>query len=188
PVSAGPPWMVARPAPVVLPQDLNEQQREAIAHVRGPLLVLAPVGTGKTTVIAHRAAHAIQSGIEPAHVLCLSFTNRAAREMRDRILTLLGNRAGEVTVRTFHGFCTQVLRHEADALGIPGDFTICDEEDAREVLAELSRRQGVAADVAGKLGDVLLKLVERMKRSLVGAGEGHDATALLSALAEEADP
>src|SRR5438067_886800 len=155
PLSAGPPWAFAQPVPVVLSDDLNEQQREAIAHLRGPLLVLAPVGTGKTTVIAHRAAHAIRSGIEPAQVLCLSFTNRAAREMRDRILTLLGHRAGEVTVRTFHGFCTQVLRHEADALGIPADFTICDEEDAREILAELCRRQGVTPASAAKLGEVL---------------------------------
>src|SRR6266511_5082399 len=61
---SGPPWAVARPAPLVLPDDLNEQQREAVEQVRGPLLVLAPVGTGKTTVIAHRAAHAIRSGIE----------------------------------------------------------------------------------------------------------------------------
>src|SRR5438552_427040 len=187
-VPDGPPWAFVSPAPVVLAEDLNDQQREAIAHLRGPLLVLAPVGTGKTTVIAHRAAHAIRAGVEPAHILCLSFTNRAAREMRDRILTLLGGRAGEVTVRTFHGFCTQVLRHEADALGIPADFTICDEEDAREILADLARRQGAVPDAASQLGEVLLKLVERMKRSLVGSSEGHDATALLWALAEEIDP
>jgi DNA helicase-2/ATP-dependent DNA helicase PcrA len=187
PVSAGPPWAFAQPVPVVLPDDLNDQQRKAIAHLHGPLLVLAPVGTGKTTVIAHRAAHAIRSGIEPAHVLCLSFTNRAAREMRDRILTLLGNRASEVTVRTFHGFCTQVLRHEADALGIPADFTICDEEDAREILVDLARRQGAAPDAAGQLGDVLPRLVERMKLSLLDCDPGHDANALLGALAEEAD-
>ena len=145
-VPAGPPWVPGRPAPVVRFDDLNEQQREAVAHLRGPVLVLAPVGTGKTTVIAHRAAHAIRSGVDPGHVLCLSFTNRAAREMRDRILTLLGTRAGGVSVRTFHGFCTQVLRHEADALGIPADFTICDEEDAREILADLARRQGAPPD------------------------------------------
>src|SRR5437667_139721 len=180
-VPGGPPWALARPAPVVLPEDLNDQQRQAVAHLRGPLLVLAPVGTGKTTVIAHRAAHAIRSGIEPTHVLCLSFTNRAAREMRDRILTLLGHRAGEVTVRTFHGFCAQVLRHEADALGIPADFTICDEEDAKELLTDLARRQGAAPAAAGICGDVLFKLVERMKLSLVVSGAGHDATALLEA-------
>src|SRR5207253_3033315 len=103
----------------------------------------------------------------------------------DRILTQLGNRAGGVSVRTFHGFCTQVLRHEAEALGIPADFTICDEEDAREILVDLARRQGVAPDAASQLGEVLLKLVERMKRSLIGSSEGHDATALPWALAEQ---
>src|SRR5438128_351998 len=75
-----------------------------------------------------------------------------------------------------------------DALGIPADFTICDEEDAKGILADLARRQGIAPDPASNLGDVLCKLVERMKRSLVGSGEGLDATALLWALAEEADP
>ena len=174
----------------VLPDDLNEQQRQAIACLRGPLLVLAPVGTGKTTVIAHRAAAAIAAGIDPRHLLCLSFTNRAAREMRERILTLLGPRAGEVTVRTFHGFCTHVLRHESDALGIPADFTICDEEDAKDILRSLCRAQGVKAEVIEKVGEALSRLVERMKLSLVGPGPGqaHDPRALLEALVEESEP
>ena len=83
------PEPTALPQATVLPADLNDQQREAVAHLHGPLLGPAPVGTGKTTVIAHRAAHAIRSGIDPAHILCLSFTNRAAREMRERVLALL---------------------------------------------------------------------------------------------------
>src|SRR5262249_39644942 len=111
--------------------ELNDRQREAAEHVRGPLLVLAPVGTGKTTVIAHRAARASERGIAPATILCLSFTNRAAREMRERIALRLSRHAGEITVRTFHGLCAHVLRHDADALGIASDFTICDEEDAK---------------------------------------------------------
>ncbi len=173
--------------PVVAPDELNDEQRQAVEHVRGPLLVLAPVGTGKTTVIAHRAARAIRSGVDPAHVLCLSFTNRAAREMRQRIVALLGGGSDEVTVRTFHGFCALVLHCEADALGIPADFTICDEEDAKEVLAGLARRQGARADAADRLGDVLARLVERMKLSLVGSGTRHDPREVLHALAEDAD-
>ena len=174
----------------VLPDDLNEQQRQAVEHLRGPLLVLAPVGTGKTTVIAHRAAAAIRAGMDARHILCLSFTNRAAREMRERILAVLGPQAGEVTVRTFHGFCTHVLRHEADALGIPADFTICDEEDARDILRGLCRGQGVSTDAADKMGDALMKLTERMKLALVGPGPGqpHDPQQLLEALVEESNP
>src|SRR5262245_29664292 len=168
--------------PVVPPGELNDEQRQAVEHVRGPLLVLAPVGTGKTTVIAHRAAHAIRGGVDPAHVLCLSFTNRAAREMRGRIVALLGGGSGEVTVSTFHGFCALVLRREADALGIPTDFTICDEEDSKEILAGLALRQGAGPDAAGKLGDVLARLVERMKLALVGSGTGHDPREVLHAL------
>jgi ATP-dependent DNA helicase UvrD/PcrA len=174
----------------VLADDLNEQQRQAVEHLHGPLLVLAPVGTGKTTVIAHRADAAIRAGLDPRHLLCLSFTNRAAREMRERILDLLGPRAGEVKVRTFHGFCTHVLRHEADALGIPADFTICDEEDAKDILRGLCRGQGVTAEAADKVGDALMKLVERMKLALVGPGPGqvHDPRQLFEALVEEIDP
>jgi DNA helicase-2/ATP-dependent DNA helicase PcrA len=174
----------------VLADDLNEQQRQAVEHLHGPLLVLAPVGTGKTTVIAHRAAAAIRAGMDPRHLLCLSFTNRAAREMRDRILALLGPRAGEVTVRTFHGFCTHVLRHEADALGIPADFTICDEEDAKYILRGLCRGQGVTAEAAELMGDALMKLVERMKLAPVGPtpSQIHDPRALLEALVEENEP
>src|SRR5437773_8811757 len=120
---------------------LNEQQRQAVLHLEGPLLVHAPVGTGKTTVLAHRAAYAIQSGRDPATLLCLSFTNRAARQMRERIAALLGGRGNEITVRTFHGFCTQALRLEADTLGLPHDFSICDDADTRELLLDAWRQQ-----------------------------------------------
>ena len=127
--------------------ELNEQQRQAVLHLDGPLLVHAPVGTGKTTVLAHRAAHAIGSGRDPGSLLCLSFTNRAARQMRERIMTLLGGKANEIGVRTFHGFCTHVLRLEADNLGLHCDFTICDEADARELLLD-AWRQHTQSDFA----------------------------------------
>ena len=123
--------------------DLNSQQQEVVEHVHGPLLVLAPMGTGKTLVIARRAARAVQEGLDPDSLLCLSFTNRAAREMRERIATVLGPRGSEVTVRTFHGLCAELLRHEFQPLGVPPDFTICDEEDARALLAETCNGQGI---------------------------------------------
>jgi DNA helicase II / ATP-dependent DNA helicase PcrA len=144
--------------------ELNEQQREAAEHVRGPLLVLAPVGTGKTTVIAHRAARAVEEGIDPGSVLCLSFTNRAAREMKERIALRLSRHAGEITVRTFHGLCAHILRHDADALGIASDFTICDEEDAKEVMLGLADAHGLSADSTDNLARFLLELAETAGR------------------------
>ncbi len=140
-------------------QHLNERQDEAVRHVFGPLLVLAPVGTGKTTVIARRTAHAIEAGIDPAVILCLSFTNRAAREMKDRIVARLGRQAAEVHVSTFHGLCAHVLRHEADALGLAPDYTICDEEDAKELLENIAADLGLRAAGDG-LGGRLYSFME----------------------------
>src|SRR5262245_61983498 len=144
--------------------ELNEQQCQAVEHVHGPLLVLAPVGTGKTTVIAHRAARAVEQGIDPSTILCLSFTNRAAREMKERIALCLSRHAGEITVRTFHGLCAHVLRHDADALGIASDFTICDEEDAKEIMLGLAEAAGLSVDNPDNLGRFLLELAENAGR------------------------
>jgi DNA helicase-2/ATP-dependent DNA helicase PcrA len=165
------------------PVELNEQQRQAVLHLEGPLLVHAPVGTGKTTVLAHRAAHAIASGRDPASLLCLSFTNRAARQMRERIASLLGGKGNEIAVRTFHGFCTHVLRLEADNLGLHADFTICDEADARELLLDAWRQQTARASAPERLSDVLARLAERLKGPQ--AIEDPDPEGLLLCLAEE---
>jgi DNA helicase-2/ATP-dependent DNA helicase PcrA len=143
--------------------ELNDQQREAVNHLFGPLVVMAPVGTGKTTVLAHRAAAAIRAGVEPGHILCLSFTNRAAREMRERIRHLIGVPAGQITVRTFHGLCAYVLRYEAETLGIPADFTVCDEEDVRAGLINLCRRQGLDGEYLDKLAGILSHFLQRVK-------------------------
>jgi DNA helicase-2/ATP-dependent DNA helicase PcrA len=143
--------------------ELNDQQREAVNHLFGPLVVMAPVGTGKTTVLAHRAAAAIRAGVEPGHILCLSFTNRAAREMRERIRQLIGVPAGQITVRTFHGLCAYVLRYEAETLGIPADFTVCDEEDVRAGLVNLCRRQGLDGEYLDKLAGILSHFLQRVK-------------------------
>lgn len=145
-------------------EELNDEQRAAAHHLDGPLLVHAPVGTGKTTVLAHRAAHAIAAGREAGSLLCLSFTNRAARQMRERIVELLGGTSGDVSVRTFHGFCTHILRLEANVVGLPHDFTICDEADAREVLLDAWRRQTGQANAPDKLADVLSRLAKRFKQ------------------------
>src|SRR5262245_32404694 len=149
----------------VATRNLNDQQREAVEHVVGPLLVLAPVGTGKTTVLAHRAAHAVRTGLDPSQVLCLSFTNRAAREMKDRAVGLLGPQASSLRVGTFHGFCTRVLRYEAGQIGLPTDFTICDEVDTLDSLLTLCERQGVRLPDEGRLPQNLSQVFKRMKEA-----------------------
>lgn len=124
-------------------QGLDEAQKKAVSHLKGGLLVMAPVGTGKTTVITRRAAYAIQSGLPPRNILCLSFTNRAAEEMRERVSAFLGADAREMRVSTFHSLCAHILRCDSDLLGIQADFSVYDEEDAKLLLHEVWNSLGL---------------------------------------------
>ncbi|WP_321476304.1 3'-5' exonuclease [uncultured Paludibaculum sp.] len=124
-------------------ETLNPEQREAVEAWNLALLVMAPVGTGKTNVLALRAANAVEQGVAPSSILCLSFTNKAAREVKDRLTRHLGRRGGEVTAKTFHGLCAQILRVEAPAVGWDRDFLIYDEEDCRSILGEVARRANI---------------------------------------------
>lgn len=112
----------------------NPAQAEIIRQREGALLVLAPAGTGKTRVMAERLAMALEDGLAPARTLAVTFTNRAAAEMRARVAERLGKAAREVNIRTFHGLCAWILRREAPDLGLAQDFVIYDEEDSKEVL------------------------------------------------------
>lgn len=130
----------------MIPWDtLNPEQREAVEAWDEALLVMAPVGTGKTNVLALRAAHAISQGVPPSAVLCLSFTNKAARELKARLAKFLSKTAGETTARTFHGLCAQILRAEASFVGWDRDFVVYDEEDCRTLCGEAASRCGLEA-------------------------------------------
>jgi DNA helicase-2/ATP-dependent DNA helicase PcrA len=113
---------------------LNEPQREAVVHGDGPLLVLAGAGSGKTRVLTHRIAHLIHSGqARPGEILAITFTNKAAQEMRERVELLLGHSTRAMWVMTFHSACARILRAEAPRLGYTRQFTIYDQSDARRL-------------------------------------------------------
>jgi ATP-dependent DNA helicase Rep len=121
---------------------LNAPQREAVRYCDGPLLVLAGAGSGKTRVITAKIAHLVERGAEPAHVVAITFTNRAAREMRDRAQALLTRQgkseaAQKVSISTFHALGLSLLRSEGKAAGLRAGFTIFDPADLESLVAEL---------------------------------------------------
>lgn len=114
--------------------DLNDAQRRAVCHIEGPLLILAGPGSGKTRVITHRMAYMIGQGVPPGSIVGLTFTNKAAGEMRRRLEQLVG--ASEVWLGTFHGFCVRLLRRYARLVGLPENFNIYDVDDATACLKQ----------------------------------------------------
>ncbi len=115
--------------------DLNEPQREAVRHGEGPLLVLAGAGSGKTRVLTHRIAYLLATGAaRPGEILAITFTNKAATEMRERVETLVGRSARAMWVTTFHSACARMLRADAERLGYSRSFTIYDESDSLRML------------------------------------------------------
>ncbi len=114
---------------------LNLQQREAVLHRDGPLMIIAGAGSGKTKVLTTRIAHLMANGVDPFRILALTFTNKAAREMKERIESMLGNReSNNLYIGTFHSVFARILRAEATRIGYPSSFTIYDTDDAKSVL------------------------------------------------------
>ena len=111
---------------------LNDSQREAVTHIKGPLMIVAGAGSGKTKVLTTRIAHLMANGVDAFNILALTFTNKAAAEMKERIEKILGNsEARNLYVGTFHSVFARILRAEAHKLGYPSNFTIYDTDDSR---------------------------------------------------------
>ena len=119
---------------------LNEQQQEAVFCTEGPLLLLAGAGSGKTRVLTHRIAYLMDQGVNPYHIMAITFTNKAAGEMRDRVEAMLGGALGGVWVATFHSTCVRILRRYIDRIGFENNFTIYDSEDQKSVIKEICKR------------------------------------------------
>ncbi|MGC8509236.1 MAG: UvrD-helicase domain-containing protein, partial [Thiomonas sp.] len=122
---------------------LNDQQREAVLLPPGPALVLAGAGSGKTRVLISRIAHLLEEGVRPAEILAVTFTNKAARSMRERLAALVQLDLGPLWMGTFHGIAHRLLRRHAEALGLPADFQVLDSDDSQRLVRRALRELGL---------------------------------------------
>ena len=123
---------------------LNKEQKEAVLHTEGPLLLLAGAGSGKTRVLTHRVAYLIdEMGVNPWNILAITFTNKAAQEMRERVDQIAGFGADQVWVATFHATCMRILRRHIDRLGYDTNFTIYDTDDQKSVIKQVCKRLNI---------------------------------------------
>lgn len=148
---------------------LNPTQRSAVECTEGPLMIIAGAGSGKTRVITYRIAHLINKGVDPFNILALTFTNKAAREMRERISAIIGPDARNIWMGTFHSIFARILRVEADKLGYPSNFTIYDTDDSKSLLRAIIKEQ----QLDDKLYNVnfVLNRISSAKNNLISVAE-----------------
>ncbi len=122
---------------------LNPEQRKAAETLEGPVLILAGAGSGKTRTLTYRVANLIDHGVNPRNILALTFTNKAAKEMKERITALIGDQADEAWISTFHASCARILRRDIDKIGYSRSFTIFDDDDQNAVIKEILKRLNI---------------------------------------------
>ena len=146
-------------------KNLNEMQQKAVLTTDGPLLLIAGAGSGKTRVITHRAAHIISTGVPAFNLLAITFTNKAAREMRERLNGLLPGGA-DCWVATFHSFCAQILRREIGNIGYTGNFTIYDTDDCKRLMKTLLKEMNLNEKMYQP--GSMLSIIGKQKDELIG--------------------
>ncbi|WP_209124797.1 DNA helicase PcrA [Alkalihalobacillus sp. BA299] len=123
---------------------LNPEQRKAVQHTEGPLLLMAGAGSGKTRVLTHRIAYLIrEKGLAPYNILAITFTNKAAREMKDRVAQIVGGTAENIWISTFHSMCVRILRRDIDRIGFSRNFTILDGSDQLSVIKQILKKKNI---------------------------------------------
>jgi DNA helicase II / ATP-dependent DNA helicase PcrA len=142
----------------------NQEQQKIIDSILGVYIISAPVGTGKTTILTERVAKAIEAGIKPEEILCLTFTNRAAEEMSDRIKARLNNKKifDQITIKTFHGWCAYFIKAESKQIGLPRDFVIFEEEEQREVMKNILEKHPEISINEEKASREISDLIEKV--------------------------
>src|SRR5918993_440267 len=151
-------------------QGLNERQKEAVLHIDGPLMIIAGAGSGKTKVLTTRIAHLMAKGVDAFNILALTFTNKAAKEMKERVEKILGNNeARNLYIGTFHSVFARILRSEGPKLGYPNNFTIYDTDDAKSVVKTVVNELNL--DDKHYKANVVYNRISSAKNALVGPAE-----------------
>lgn len=145
---------------------LNPEQKEAVLHTEGPLLILAGAGSGKTRVLIHRVAWLMEQGVNPWNIMAITFTNKAAGEMRERVDQLVGMGSESVWVSTFHSTCVRILRRHIERLGFGTSFSIYDGDDQKTVMKEVCKRLQIDTKIIKERS--LLAAISRAKDELIG--------------------
>ena len=158
-------------------KDLNEEQRKAVESTAGPILVIAGAGSGKTRVLTYRVAHMLNLGVDSFNILALTFTNKAAREMKTRIIDLVGTSdAQNVWMGTFHSVFARVLRIDGHHLGYPSNFTIYDTEDSKRVIRSIVKENNLDDKVYA--AGYVLHRISAAKTSLISSLEYNESPEL----------
>jgi DNA helicase-2/ATP-dependent DNA helicase PcrA len=160
-------------------KSLNKIQRQAVEAIDGPVLVIAGPGSGKTRVLTYRIAYLIDQGVRPDHILALTFTNKAAREMKERIAAVVGSKANSVWAGTFHSIFARILRVEAKHIGFPPDFTIYDTDDSKSLINAIIKDIGVDPKVY--VSNTVRNRISSAKSNLITPKAYADDPALIQA-------
>lgn len=162
---------------------LNSQQLEAVLTTEGPLLILAGAGSGKTNVLVHRIAYLIEEcNVLPYHILAITFTNKAANEMRDRIIDMIGERGSRIWARTFHSACLQILRFEVEHTDLKENFGIYDTSDQLSIVKRILKQRNIDADVLKPSS--VLNGISKIKNKFFDLNEGLKRVAEAGSLPE----
>jgi DNA helicase-2/ATP-dependent DNA helicase PcrA len=155
--------------------ELNDVQRKAATHINGPLMVLAGAGSGKTRVLTYRIAYLLEKGVDPFNILSLTFTNKAAREMKLRISRIVGDgMAKALWMGTFHSVFSKILRFEADRIGYPSNFTIYDSDDSKSLLKTIIKELNLDDKVYKP--SLVQRRISSAKNGLINASEYQQDT------------
>lgn len=168
-------------------QELNGPQREAVVATDGPVLVIAGAGSGKTRVLTYRVAHMLNKGIDPFNILALTFTNKAAREMRERIMNIGGSKdAKNVWMGTFHSIFARILRIDGHLLGYPSNYTIYDNADSKSLIRSIVKEMELDSKLYA--ANTILNRISSAKSNLISAMDYTHNAELMSADKQAARP